>query len=121
MAIAARRAPARRPLRGRWGDSRPTGRARCSHAVSQGPELLRCTVLEPDVFGNLVGYIEDGQVRPLVARTYPLAEIAQAQVAFQTKTHTGKIVLSVQDVWHDNLIRPVGHLPTEMLRRRRGC
>ena len=59
-----------------------------------------CTVLDPDVFGNLVGYIEDGQVRPLVARTYPLAEIARAQVAFQTKTHTGKIVLSVQDVSH---------------------
>lgn len=59
-----------------------------------------CTVLEPDVFGNLVGYIEDGQVRPLVARTYPLAEITQAQVAFQTKTHIGKIVLSVEDDSH---------------------
>ena len=59
-----------------------------------------CTVLDPDVFGNLVGYIEDGQVRPLVARTYPLAEIARVQVRFQTKTHTGKIVLSVQDVSH---------------------
>lgn len=54
-----------------------------------------CTVLEPEVFGNLVKRIEDGQVRPLVAETYPLKEIVAAQSAFEAKGHTGKIVLSV--------------------------
>lgn len=54
-----------------------------------------CTVLEQDVFGRLVKYIEDGQLRPLVAHTYPLSEIAAAQSMFQSKTHIGKIVLSV--------------------------
>ncbi|MEO0821462.1 MAG: alcohol dehydrogenase family protein [Pseudomonadota bacterium] len=54
-----------------------------------------CTVLEPEVFGNLVKRIEAGQIQPLVAATYPLREIAEAQAAFQTKGHTGKIVLSV--------------------------
>ncbi|MGI9437173.1 MAG: alcohol dehydrogenase family protein [Geminicoccaceae bacterium] len=54
-----------------------------------------CTVLEPEVFGNLVKRIESGQIRPLVAETYPLKEIAAAQSAFEAKGHTGKIVLSV--------------------------
>ncbi len=56
-----------------------------------------CTVLEPEVFGRLVNYIEEGQLQPLVAQTYPLNEIAAAQSAFQSKTHTGKIVLSVSE------------------------
>jgi len=55
--------------------------------------LLGCTVLEPEVFGNLVGYIERGEIKPLVAGTYPLREIVDAQEAFLTKKHTGKLVL----------------------------
>lgn len=54
-----------------------------------------CTVLEPEVFGNLIKRIERGQVRPLVAETYPLKDITLAQSAFEAKGHTGKIVLSV--------------------------
>lgn len=56
-----------------------------------------CTVLEPEVFANLVASIENGRIRPLVAQTYPLRHIAQAQAAFQAKSHTGKIVLSVDE------------------------
>lgn len=52
-----------------------------------------CAVLEPEVFGNLVGYIERGEVRPLVARSYPLAEIVEAQRDFLAKRFTGKLVL----------------------------
>ena len=55
--------------------------------------LYGCTILEPHVFPNLVGYIERGEIRPLVAATYPLSEIAQAQRAFLEKKHVGKIVL----------------------------
>jgi NADPH:quinone reductase-like Zn-dependent oxidoreductase len=55
--------------------------------------LLGCTILEPEVFGNLVGYIERGEIRPLVSATYPLAEIAAAQREFLAKSHVGKIVL----------------------------
>ena len=46
-----------------------------------------------EVFGNLVGYIERGEIRPLVAATFPLAEIGAAQEAFLAKRHVGKIVL----------------------------
>ena len=57
--------------------------------------LIGCTVLEREVFPNLIGYIERGEIKPLVAATYPLAEIVAAQRAFLTKRHTGKIVLTL--------------------------
>ena len=57
--------------------------------------LIGCTVLEPEVFPNLIGFIERGEIRPLVAATYPLDEIVVAQEAFLTKRHVGKIVLAV--------------------------
>lgn len=55
--------------------------------------LIGCTAWEEGVFPNLISYIERGEFRPLVARTYPLDEIVQAQEDFGKKTHTGKIVL----------------------------
>lgn len=58
--------------------------------------LLGCTVLDEGVFARLVKRIEEGQIRPLVAQTYPLDAIAEAQEAFQRKTHIGKIVLEVE-------------------------
>ena len=56
-------------------------------------KLIGCTVLEPEVFPNLITYIERGEIKPLVAVTFPLAEIVAAQEAFLTKRHVGKIVL----------------------------
>jgi len=55
--------------------------------------LYGCTFQEDEVFQNLVRYIEADEIRPVVAKTYPLAEIAQAQRDFLSKTHTGKLVL----------------------------
>jgi NADPH:quinone reductase-like Zn-dependent oxidoreductase len=57
--------------------------------------LRGCTVLEPEVFPNLVGYIERSEIKPLLAETFPLFEIARAQEAFLTKQHVGKIVLTL--------------------------
>ena len=54
-----------------------------------------CTVLEPEVFGNLVKRIESGAIKPLVAATFALKDINAAQAAFADKAYTGKIVLSV--------------------------
>ena len=39
------------------------------------------------------GYIERGEIRPMVAKTYPLNEIATAQEDFLSKKYTGKLVL----------------------------
>ena len=55
--------------------------------------LFGCTFQEDAVFANLVSYIERGEIRPLVARTFPLSEIGRAQEAFLAKGFTGKLVL----------------------------
>jgi len=54
-----------------------------------------CTVLEPDVFPNLVKRIEDKSIRPLIAQVFPLAQIVEAQKTFMAKHYVGKIVLHV--------------------------
>jgi NADPH:quinone reductase-like Zn-dependent oxidoreductase len=55
-----------------------------------------CTILEPEVFDNLVKRIESKQIKPLVAETFTLADIEQAQASFSEKGHVGKIVLTVR-------------------------
>jgi len=55
--------------------------------------LLGCTVFEPELFRDLVGYIERGEIRPIVSATYPLRAIAAAQTEFLRKAHIGKLVL----------------------------
>lgn len=55
--------------------------------------LIGCTWQPPEVFSNLVGYIQRGEIRPLVAKTYPLVEIRQAQEDFLDKGFVGKLVL----------------------------
>ena len=55
--------------------------------------LIGCTAWDEPVFPNLVGYIKRGEIRPLLAGTYPLADIARAQQDFLEKRHVGKLVL----------------------------
>ncbi len=57
--------------------------------------LLGCTVLGDGVFAGLVQHIERGEVHPMVAATYPLERIGDAQHAFLAKHHVGKIVLTL--------------------------
>ena len=52
-----------------------------------------CTFQDDVVFENLVGYIERGEIKPIVAQTFPLTEIADAQETFLAKGFTGKLVL----------------------------
>jgi len=55
--------------------------------------LVGCTAWDEPVFPNLVGYIERAEIRPLVAATFPLERIADAQREFLEKRHVGKFVL----------------------------
>jgi NADPH:quinone reductase-like Zn-dependent oxidoreductase len=55
--------------------------------------LFGCTGLAPSVFRNLVGYIERGEIKSVVAQTFPLKDIVEAQETFLSKKHTGNIVL----------------------------
>lgn len=53
------------------------------------------TVLPPEVFANLVGYIERGEIRPVIAATFPLEQIREAEEAFVEKDHVGAIVIEI--------------------------
>lgn len=55
--------------------------------------LLGCTAWDEAVFPNLIGYVERKEVRPLLAATYALKDMALAQQAFLEKRHTGNLVL----------------------------
>ncbi len=55
--------------------------------------LIGCTYQEAVVFENLISYIERGEIKPVVAKTYPLEDIAIAQQDFLDKQFTGKLVL----------------------------
>ncbi len=55
--------------------------------------MVGCTGWDEPVFPNLVSYIERGEIRPLLAKTFPLKDIAEAQMEFLEKKHTGNFVL----------------------------
>ena len=55
--------------------------------------LIGTTAWDAPVFPNLVGYIERGEIQPLLAKTFPLEEIATAQQEFLEKKHVGNFVL----------------------------
>ncbi len=55
--------------------------------------LFGCTFQEDAIFENLIGYIERGELGPLLAQSYALADIAQAQADFSAKQFLGKLAL----------------------------
>lgn len=55
--------------------------------------LVGCTAWDEPVFPNLISYIERGELRPLVAKSFPLERIVDAQREFLEKRHVGKFVL----------------------------
>jgi len=55
--------------------------------------LMGCTYQDRIVFENLIGYIERGEIKPLIAQTFPLSDIAIAQTEFLKKNYIGKFVL----------------------------
>ncbi|CUK15676.1 D-arabitol-phosphate dehydrogenase [Shimia thalassica] len=52
------------------------------------------TVITPEVMPNLVRYIENGEIKPALAASYPLVQLREAQAAFIAKEHTGNIVVT---------------------------
>ena len=50
------------------------------------------TITPPGLFAELVGYIERGEIRPLLSETWPLESLRDAQRSFMQKRHIGKLV-----------------------------
>ncbi|MBQ0834701.1 hypothetical protein [Marinobacter sp.] len=48
------------------------------------------------VFENLIGYIERNEIRPVVAKTYALRDVVQAQEDFMAKRFSGKLAIEIQ-------------------------
>ena len=55
--------------------------------------LIGCTAWDEAVFPNLIDYIERGELQPIVAKTFSLEQIADAQREFLEKKHFGNFVL----------------------------
>lgn len=55
--------------------------------------LMGCTSQPPEVFENLIGYIERSEISPMVADTFALADVVAAQQLFLDKSLAGKLVL----------------------------
>lgn len=55
--------------------------------------MFGCTSQALHIFTDLVGYIERNEIKPIIARQFPLSDIAIAQEEFLSKKHIGKIVL----------------------------
>jgi NADPH:quinone reductase-like Zn-dependent oxidoreductase len=56
-------------------------------------ELIGSTMGTHEEFASLVEHIASGRIKPLLARTYPLSDIRQAQRDFMNKNFFGKLVL----------------------------
>ena len=83
------------------------GRYTCSGAIA-GPivtldlrtfylrdlTLTGSTVITAEIMPNLIGYIESGEIKPVLAATYPLEALRDAQNAFIRKRHAGNIVVT---------------------------
>ncbi|MFK7732563.1 MAG: alcohol dehydrogenase family protein [Pseudomonadales bacterium] len=82
------------------------GRYTCSGAIA-GPmvsldlrtlylndlRFIGSTIVEPHVFTDLISYIERGEIKPILAKKYPLRDFHRAQQAFIDKKHVGNIVV----------------------------
>ena len=53
------------------------------------------TVIPPHIFSDLINYIEQSEVEPVLAATYPLHELQDAQQAFIDKQYIGNIVVTM--------------------------
>ena len=59
--------------------------------------LIGTTAWDETVFPDLICSIEAGEIRPILARTFPLAEIVKAQREFSRKENVGNFVLIPPD------------------------
>lgn len=57
-------------------------------------EMHGATVMPVGIFEKLVGYIENAEIRPLLAREFSINDIKEAQEAFLAKKHIGNFVIA---------------------------
>ena len=58
-------------------------------------QISGATVIPPGSFARLLKYIQDERLKPVLAETWPLKNLAKAQQSFMKKAHIGKIVVTM--------------------------
>ena len=56
-------------------------------------EMHGATVMQVGIFEKLVSYIENGEIRPLLAKKFPISQIKKAQETFLNKKHIGNFII----------------------------
>ena len=57
--------------------------------------LVGATIIPPRLFADLVTYIAKGEIKPILAGTWPLEHLVDAQEAFLKKDHVGNLVVTL--------------------------
>ena len=57
--------------------------------------LVGGTVLEPEMFPNLIRIVEQGSIATIVYRMFPQEHSPEAQILFLEKQHAGMIALEI--------------------------
>jgi NADPH:quinone reductase-like Zn-dependent oxidoreductase len=57
-------------------------------------QLTGATIVPPGTMARVVSLIEQGLLKPLLAKSFPLHELAKAQETFMQKKHVGNIVVT---------------------------
>lgn len=67
-------------------------------SVVYGPRRVRTFIVSPStqVLADLAGYVDRGQLSPVIERVYPLADAAAAHAAVEKGTGRGKHVIDVR-------------------------
>ena len=60
-------------------------------------QLTGATITPPGTMQRMVKLIERGQLKPVLARSFPLRDLAEAQQVFMRKAHVGNIVVTMED------------------------
>ncbi len=58
-------------------------------------EMYGVTFPEAEALQNLIRYIAEGQLKPVIDQVFPLRALAEAQAQFATRRHVGKIVIDM--------------------------
>ena len=67
--------------------------SRLRYGVRVSHALKRCDGRQLD---ELAGWFEDGRLKPLIDRVFPLAEIAEAHLRSESGRARGKIIIAVR-------------------------
>ena len=58
-------------------------------------QMTGATVAPAGTFDRVLAHIESEKLKPVLAKTYPLKELAKAQLSFMRKNHVGNIVVTM--------------------------